>query len=75
LWYIIERPEQIESESVSESRLVGCVNLSRYPRFQSEIKVHLCRSPRTIDFWNQKLTRLLEFEPLAASPLDKINKL
>ena len=30
--------------------------------------------PRTIAFWDQKLTRLLEFAPLASSPLDKINK-
>lgn len=44
------------------------------PRFQAEIKVHCAGKPRTIDFWDQKLTRLLEFEPLASSPLDKINK-
>ena len=43
-------------------------------RFQAEIKVHCAGKPRTIDFWNQKLTRLMEFEPLAASPLDKIDK-
>jgi integrase len=43
-------------------------------RFQAEIKVHCAGKPRTIDFWNQKLTRLLEFEPLSSSQLDKIDK-
>jgi len=43
-------------------------------RFQAEIKVHSAGKPRTIAFWDQKLTRLLEFAPLASSPLDKINK-
>jgi integrase len=44
------------------------------PRFQAEIKVHCAGKPRTIAFWDQKLTRLLEFAPLASSPLDKIDK-
>lgn len=44
------------------------------PRFQAEINVHCANKPKTIDFWNQKLTRLLEFEPLAASRLDKIDQ-
>src|SRR5260370_3897406 len=44
------------------------------PRFQAEIKVHCAGKPRTIAFWDQKLARLLEFAPLASSPLDKINK-
>jgi len=44
------------------------------PRFQAEIRVHCAGKPRTIAFWEQKLTRLLEFAPLASSPLDKINK-
>lgn len=44
------------------------------PRFQAEIKVHCAEKPMTIKFWNEKLMRLLEFEPLASSPLDKINK-
>jgi integrase/predicted Zn-ribbon and HTH transcriptional regulator len=44
------------------------------PRFQAEMKVHCAGKPRTIAFWDQKLTRLLEFAPLASSPLDKINK-
>jgi integrase len=44
------------------------------PRFQAEIKVHSAGKPRTIAFWDQKLTRLLEFAPLASSPLDKIDK-
>jgi len=44
------------------------------PRFKAEIKVHCAGKPRTIAFWEQKLTRLLEFGPLASSPLDKINK-
>ena len=43
------------------------------PRFKAEIKVHCAGKPRTIDFWQQKLTRLLEFAPLASSPLDKVN--
>jgi len=42
-------------------------------RFQAEIKVHCAGKPRTIAFWDQKLTRLLEFSRLASSPLDKIN--
>src|SRR5436190_1102865 len=30
------------------------------PRFKAEIKVHCAGKPRTIAFWDQKLTRLLE---------------
>jgi integrase len=44
------------------------------PKFKAEIKVHCAGKPRTIAFWEQKLMRLLEFTPLALSPLDKINK-
>jgi predicted Zn-ribbon and HTH transcriptional regulator len=44
------------------------------PGFQAEIKVHCAGKPRTIAFWDQKLARLLEFAPLASSPLDKIDK-
>ena len=44
------------------------------PRFKAEIKVHCAGKPRTIAFWDQKLTRLLEFTPLASARLDKINK-
>ena len=44
------------------------------PRFQAEIKVHCAGKPRTIAFWDQKLTRLLEFAPMASAPLDKIDK-
>ena len=43
-------------------------------KFRSEIKVHCAGKPRTIAFWEQKLTRLLEFSPLASAPLDKINR-
>jgi integrase len=43
-------------------------------RFKAEIKVHCARKPRTLAFWEQKLVRLLEFQPLASAPLDKINK-
>jgi integrase len=44
------------------------------PRFRDEVKVHCAGKPRTIAFSEQKLTRLLEFTPLANSALDKINK-
>jgi integrase len=44
------------------------------PRFQAEIEVHCCGKPRTIAFWKQKLTRLLEFAPMAAARLDKIDR-
>src|SRR5437016_3703514 len=44
------------------------------PRFKAEIKLYCAGKPRTIAFWDQKLTRLLEFTPLASARLDKINK-
>lgn len=43
-------------------------------RFQAEIRVHCGGRLRTIAFWDQKLTRLLEFSSLASAPLDKIDK-
>ena len=42
------------------------------PRFVATMEVHCQGKPRTLKFWKEKLYRLLEFEPLASSPLDKI---
>lgn len=44
------------------------------PQFQAEIKVHCAGKPRTVAFWDQKLTRLLEFRPIASAQIDKIDK-
>jgi integrase len=44
------------------------------PRFMNEIRVHCAGKPRTIAFWEQKLTRLLEFTPLAEAALNTISK-
>lgn len=44
------------------------------PRFQAEMKVHCAGKPLTIAFWDQKLTRLLEFAPMASAQLDKIDR-
>jgi integrase len=43
-------------------------------RFKAEIKVYCAGRPRTIAFWDQKLTRLLAFRPLASASLNKIDK-
>jgi integrase len=44
------------------------------PRFTNEMEVHCKGKSRTLEFWKQKLDRLLEFEALASSKLDAINK-
>jgi site-specific recombinase XerD len=43
-------------------------------RFIEAIKVRCAGKPRTIAFYTEKLTPLLEFEPLASSRLDKIDE-
>ena len=43
-------------------------------RFIDAIQVRCASSPRTIEFYAEKLSRLLEFEPLANSRLDRINE-
>jgi len=43
-------------------------------RFIDAIQVRCAASPRTIEFYAEKLSRLLEFEPLANSRLDRINE-
>ena len=43
-------------------------------RFMDFIQVRCAAKPRTIGFYAEKLSRLLEFEPLASAPLDKIDE-
>jgi len=43
-------------------------------RFIDAIQVRCAEKPRTIAFYAEKLTRLLEFEPLASARLDKIDE-
>jgi len=43
-------------------------------RFRDAIRVRCAAKPRTIKFYLEKLSRLLEFEPLAKSPLDDIDE-
>jgi hypothetical protein len=38
------------------------------------MEVHCNNKPRTLKFWKEKLARLLEFDALATSPLDQIDK-
>jgi len=44
------------------------------PKFIAEMEVHCGGKPRTLKFWKEKLARLLEYEALASSPLDQIDK-
>lgn len=43
-------------------------------RFIKAIEVRCAAKPRTVAFYREKLTRLLEFEPLAQTRLDKIDE-
>src|SRR6516225_11618945 len=43
-------------------------------KFIDAIQVRCAEKPRTIAFYAEKLTRLLEFEPLASARLDKIDE-
>ncbi len=43
-------------------------------RFIDEIEVRCKEKPNTVSFYALKLTRLLEYAPLAHSHLDKINE-
>src|SRR5215471_4047800 len=43
-------------------------------KFIDAIQVRCAEKPRTIAFYAEKLTRLLEFEPLALARLDKIDE-
>jgi integrase len=43
-------------------------------RFIDAVQVRSAAKPRTIEFYAQQLKRLLDYEPLANSPLDKISE-
>jgi hypothetical protein len=43
-------------------------------RFVDEIQVRCAAKPNTVAFYAMKLTRLLEFEPLASARLDSIDE-
>jgi hypothetical protein len=43
-------------------------------RFTEAIQTRCAAKPKTITFYNQQLTRLLEFEPLANARLDAIDE-
>lgn len=43
-------------------------------RFLQAVEVRCAAKPRTVAFYREKLTRLLEFEPLARTRLDKIDE-
>jgi integrase len=43
-------------------------------RFIDEIQVRCAAKPNTVSFYALKMTRLLEFEPLATAPLDAIDE-
>ena len=43
-------------------------------RFTEAIEVRCAEKPRTIDFYKEKLARLLEYQPLASARLDKIDE-
>ncbi|MCI0723406.1 MAG: tyrosine-type recombinase/integrase [Acidobacteria bacterium] len=43
-------------------------------RFTNHVKVSLAAKPATVDFYTKKLRRLLDFGPLASSPLDRIDE-
>jgi integrase len=43
-------------------------------RFIDSVEVRSAEKPRTIEFYAQQLKRLLDYEPLANSPLDKISE-
>jgi integrase len=43
-------------------------------RFMDEIQVRCAEKPNTVSFYAMKLTRLLEFEPLASARLDAIHE-
>jgi len=43
-------------------------------RFRESVKVRCTEKPLTIKFYNSKLNRLLEFRPLAAARLDRIDE-
>ena len=60
---------------------VGIVEPKRAPtlmefsgRAMAAIQVHCGEKPRTVEFYGQKLGRLLEFEPLSAARLDEIDE-
>lgn len=44
------------------------------PRFREAIEVRCSEKPRTISFYKEKLTRLLEYERLASATLDNIDE-
>lgn len=43
-------------------------------RFTDHVKVSLAAKPATVEFYNKKLRRFLDFEPLASSRLDQIDE-
>jgi integrase len=72
-------------EAASRTRLakgeVGIVERKAAPafkdfaqRFMDYVQVRCAARPATIGFYAEKLSRLLEFEPLASLPLDKIGE-
>jgi integrase len=44
------------------------------PRFRSAIETLCANKPGTVTFYESKLTALLKYEPLASSPLDRIDE-
>ena len=44
------------------------------PKFRAAIETRSADKPETVKFYKSKLDRLLEFEPLASAPLDRIDE-
>jgi integrase len=44
------------------------------PRFREAIETRCAEKPRTVSFYKEKLTRLLEYEPLSSTKLDAIDE-
>jgi integrase len=44
------------------------------PRFRAAIETRCAEKPRTVAFYKEKLSRLLEYDPLASAKLDEIDE-
>jgi integrase len=74
--YQKRKTEALQGKKLPEDlRRAGTPTLKEFAqRFVDEIEVRCAGKPNTVAFYALKLTRLLEFEPLANARLDAINE-
>jgi hypothetical protein len=74
--YRKRKTEALQGKKLPENlRRAGIPTLSAFSqRFIDAIQVRCAAKPKTVEFYAQQMTRLLEFEPLASARLDAIDE-